>query len=505
MVSILYLLFISSKMTIWSLVGCIGLDALLFTFLVIYLKRDKSKLVSYLQNFCGALFIFSGIVKAIDPLGTAYKMEQYFAEFESTFSETALSFVAPMFPWLSGYATGFSIFMIVLELVIGVMLLLGVRNKLTSWLFLLIVGFFTVLTGFTYLTGYVPSGVNFFDFGGWEAYKKTNMKVTDCGCFGDFLKLEPKVSFLKDVFLLIPAFIFLFRSKKMHTLWTKIPRSILVALTLVGSLVFCIRNVSWDLPVKDFRPFQEGVDMVAQKRIEQKSAEKANKLTSYVLTNKSSGEVVNMSMTDFLKQYKDYPKEEWEYDQVTPDPEIPTTKISEFALQNADGVEITDDLLSFKDYVFMVVAYKLKHESDYETYTYQDSIFVTDTIPEGDGFKVEKRLQSVETKETNREVFIWDEHYQAPYINKVNPVLEAADKAGFKSFAATAFADSAMIEDFRHATQTAYPFYTADDILLKTIIRSNPGVVLMKEGKIIAKWHHRKLPSFEEIKAQYMK
>jgi len=88
MFTILYLLFISGKMTIGSLVTCIGLDAVLLTFLVGYLKAQKSLVVSYLQNFCGALFIFSGIVKAIDPLGTGFKMEQYFAEFESTFADT---------------------------------------------------------------------------------------------------------------------------------------------------------------------------------------------------------------------------------------------------------------------------------------------------------------------------------------------------------------------------------------------------------------------------------
>ncbi|MFT4762670.1 MAG: hypothetical protein ACI9LN_004658, partial [Saprospiraceae bacterium] len=66
--------------------------------------------------------------------------------------------------------------------------------------------------------------------------------------------------------------------------------------------------------------------------------------------------------------------------------------------------------------------------------------------------------------------------------------------------AVTAYADPALIDDFRHQTQSAYPFYSADDILLKTIVRSNPGIVLLKDGKVIEKWHYKHLPSFEIIK-----
>ena len=95
------------------------------------------------MTLTGALFIFSGWVKAIDPLGTAYKMEQYFAEFESTFEHTWFSFLAPMFPFLSEYAISFSVFMIIFEIVLGLMLLIGAAPKFTSWAFFLLVAFFT--------------------------------------------------------------------------------------------------------------------------------------------------------------------------------------------------------------------------------------------------------------------------------------------------------------------------------------------------------------------------
>ena len=132
--------------------------------------------------------------------------------------------------------------MIVFEIALGLMLLLGHKPKFTSWAFLILVLFFTFLTGFTYLTGYVSDGVNFFSFSDWGAYKDTNMKVTDCGCFGDFIKLKPKTSFLKDVFLLIPGFYFLFKPSHMHQLFSRNIRNILVVLTVVGITFYCFSN-----------------------------------------------------------------------------------------------------------------------------------------------------------------------------------------------------------------------------------------------------------------------
>ncbi|MBK6498297.1 MAG: DoxX family membrane protein [Saprospiraceae bacterium] len=149
-------------MSIMTLMLIIGVVALIFTVVMVsMLKAHKSILTTYLQSFTGILFIFSGWVKAVDPMGTAFKMVDYFTEFEATFKETAMSFIAPIFPYLSEHALAFAIFMIIFEIILGIMLLLGDRPKLTSWLFFLLVLFFTVLTGFTFLTGYVPMGQKF--------------------------------------------------------------------------------------------------------------------------------------------------------------------------------------------------------------------------------------------------------------------------------------------------------------------------------------------------------
>src|SRR5690606_39996414 len=98
----------------------------------------------------------------------------------------------------------------------------------------------------------------------------------------------------------------------------------------------------------------------------------------------------------------------------------------------------------------------------------------------------------------------WSKKFQKAYREKINPLAEAAEKDGYKVYAIAGGAGEELIESFRHDTQTAFPFYVADDILLKTIVRSNPGVVLLKDGKIIQKWHYKKLPEYAEIKAKYM-
>ena len=132
-------------MTLTTLLIRIFIAAIALTGITVgVFNQKKNILVSFLQNFCGALFIFSGWVKAIDPLGTAYKMEQYFAEFESTFQETWMSFIAPIFPFLSNLSVSFSVGMIIFEIVLGLMLIMGAKNKFTSWAFLLLVGFFTL-------------------------------------------------------------------------------------------------------------------------------------------------------------------------------------------------------------------------------------------------------------------------------------------------------------------------------------------------------------------------
>jgi uncharacterized membrane protein YphA (DoxX/SURF4 family) len=496
-------------MTIFTLVLYVAIVALILTVVVgVVFKSPKSWLMTFLQNFCGSLFIFSGYVKAIDPLGTAFKMDQYFSEFYYMFNETAFKFIAPMFPWMSDNSLAISVGMIVFEIVLGVMLLLGSRARLTAWLFLLLVVFFTILTGFTYLTGFVPQDVNFFEFGKWGPYVETNMKVTDCGCFGDFLKLKPELSFFKDIFLLIPSLFFVFKHKDMHQLFSGWVRTIIVWGTTLLFLIFCVRNYSWNEPIIDFRPFKAGTDVRAQKAHEEEVASSV-RITHYRMTNLATGQVVTLPYEQYLKEYPDYPKEEWEFEQIKTEAESEPTKISDFDISDVEGNNMTGEILNYPDYAFMVTAYKLKKLEDKTTGStiVNDTIFAVDTVAlEGlDSVILVKRVESIQPRTIEMEVFAFDEDYQNRFAEIINPVTDAAQQAGYKVFAVTNPEDPAAVDDFRHATQSDYPFYIADDLLIKTIQRSNPGVVLWKDGKIIEKWHFKKLPSFEEIKAKYLK
>ncbi len=495
-------------MTIYTLLLYIAIVAVALTALVGYFhKGHKNWIMTYLQNFCGSLFIFSGYVKAVDPLGTAFKMEQYFSEFYYTFDETAASFIAPMFPWLSEHSVTVSVAMIVFEILLGVMLLLGSKPKLTSWAFLLLVAFFTVLTGFTYLTGHVPNGVNFFEFAQWGPWVETNMRVTDCGCFGDFLKLKPKTSFMKDVFLLIPSLFFVFRYKDMHQLFSGTARTVLIWATTLLFLIFCVRNFVWDEPIFDFRPFQAGKDVRTTKELEIESAGNV-KITHYKLTNKSDGKVVTLPYAQYMKEYKQYPKEEWDFEQIKTKPEIEATKISDFEISDSEGNSMAEEILANPDYSFMVLSYKLKKagEKKVTSVTVQDTIFNIDTVmvDGADAPQIVKSIKSITPREVVTEVTQFDPEFVNSFKNIINPVVEEAEKAGYKVFAVTAPNSNDVIEDFRHASQSAYPFYTADDLLIKTIQRSNPGLVLWKDGKIVQKWHLKKVTSFEDIRSKYI-
>lgn len=491
-------------MTLGTLVISIAVAALILTFIMgLGMRKVNNWMVSYLQNFAGALFVFSGWVKAIDPLGTAFKLEQYFAEFESVFQETWFSFLSPLFPWLNDYAVSFSVLMIVFEIVLGLMLLIGAARKFTAWAFFLLVGFFTFLTGFTYLTGYVPEGVNFFQFGQWGPYVETNMKVTDCGCFGDFLKLEPKISFLKDVVLLIPAILFVLMNGQMHQLFSKGTRAAVILVSAAGLTLYCFSNFVWDLPHTDFRPFKEGADIRERKALEEE-AQLNIEILAYRMTNKETGEVVELPYQEYLKEFKKYPSEEWELEQIQSEPEVERTKISDFDVSDAEGNNVTEDILSYPDYSFMIVAYKLYGDTESTVVTVKDTLYEMDTLRTADTVLIQPKAAGVEERQETREVYTWEEDYLQPWKESVNPVMEEALEENVRVYAITAYADPSKIDDFRFATDSNYPFYQADDILLKTIIRSNPGVVLMKDGKIIAKWHHKQLPGWEKIQSKFM-
>ncbi len=454
--------------------------------------------------------MFSGLVKAVDPLGTAYKMEQYFSEFSYTFEPTWFGFLAPIFPWFSNYSVVFSVVMIVFEILLGLMLIMGVRGKLTSWLFLGLVGFFTFLTGFTYLTGYVPDGGNFFSFGSWGEYNANNMKVTDCGCFGDFLKLEPKVSFFKDVALLFPAIFFVFKHKDMHQWFSKKVRWSILGLSLIGLLIYCFSNYVWDLPHEDFRPFRIDADVASIREAEEDAAASVQ-ITHWTLENQNTNEVITLATKDYYAGLSTtYAKDKgWKVlDQIKTEPALKPTKISDFDIKDYEGHEVTYNYLDPEaGQNFMIVSHKMYGEPKMGKVTYQDTTFITDTVVvEGVELpQIVKSIGEIKTLEKETIDYIWDEDWKADYVNKIKPLLDQAEKDGHAVSIVFGGADKVMADDFAGETGIKADYYNADDILLKTIVRSNPGVVLWDNGKIEYKWHKKKLPSYEEIKTAYLK
>jgi uncharacterized membrane protein YphA (DoxX/SURF4 family) len=177
----------------------------------------------------GCLFIFSGLVKAIDPLGLAYKMQEFFEVW------AADGYFKNLMGWLHEYATGFSIFMIALEVVLGVALLIGWQKRLTTWLLLFLTLFFTFLTSYVLFSG----------------------KIRACGCFGDCIPLTPIQTFTKDIILTVLIIIILIGQKYIQPLFKKVLGSIIVLLSLIAVLWLQF-YVLKHLPIKDCLPYKIG-------------------------------------------------------------------------------------------------------------------------------------------------------------------------------------------------------------------------------------------------------
>lgn len=486
-------------MTLTDILIYMAIAGGIWTALVYFIwQKSNHLLITFLQSFCGALFIFSGWVKAIDPLGTAYKMEQYFGEFRVTFSQTSLKGLADLFPVFAEYAIVFAVIMIVLEIVLGIMLLFGIFKKFTAWTFFLLILFFTFLTGFTYLTGYVPEGVNFFSFSQWGDYVETNMKVTDCGCFGDFIKLKPKVSFLKDVFLLFPALIFIFFNKSFYSLFSNTTRNSIFIFSLAGFTFYCFSNFVWDLPHTDFRPFKIGNNIREMKKLE-KEAAAAVKIVAYKMTNLKSGEIVEIPFDTYMVEYAKYPTTDWKLEQIKSEPAIEKTKVSDFEVADVDGNDKTEDILNYPGFSFMIIAYKLNESLVNTTRIQKDSIFRKDSILVGKTYQYVNVFSEIKESTMPVKNYSWADNYLDSWKNRLLPVMNPLVKENINIFAVTKYTDKQMIADFIKETGADFPIYMADDILLKTIVRSNPGIVLLKDGKVVANWHIRQLPDANEL------
>jgi uncharacterized membrane protein YphA (DoxX/SURF4 family) len=194
--------------------------------------------VNIARILVGILFIFSGLVKAIDPLGLAYKMQEFFEAWSNA------GIMPGVMSSLNGQALLFSVLMITLEVVVGVALLLGWKKNIVSWLLLLLMLFFTFLTSYVLFSG----------------------KIRACGCFGDCIPLTPIQTFTKDIVLLILVLLILFGRKYINPLFSNIVSISVFLLSLFGVL-----GLQWyvlkHLPVKDCLPFKIGNNILELRKM----------------------------------------------------------------------------------------------------------------------------------------------------------------------------------------------------------------------------------------------
>jgi uncharacterized membrane protein YphA (DoxX/SURF4 family) len=195
-------------------------------------------IVNIARVLVGILFIFSGLVKAIDPLGLAYKMQEFFEAWANA------GIMKGLMHWLDGQALVFSILMITLEVVLGFALLLGWRKNMVSWLLLLLMLFFTFLTSYVLFSG----------------------KIRACGCFGDCIPLTPIQTFTKDIVLLILVLLILYGRKYINPLFSNN-----LGITVFLISFFGISGLQWYvlnyLPLKDCLPFKTGNNILELRKM----------------------------------------------------------------------------------------------------------------------------------------------------------------------------------------------------------------------------------------------
>ncbi|HRG09097.1 MAG TPA: DoxX family protein [Cyclobacteriaceae bacterium] len=361
----------------------------------------KKIIDQFSRFFVGGLLIFSGLIKLNDPIGTQIKMEEYFEVFAEDFG----SFFHHFIPW----ALEIGILMIVLELMLGIAILIFWRMNLTAWLLLLMMTFFTFLTFYS-------------------AYFN---KVTDCGCFGDAIKLTPWESFTKDVILMVFVLHLFWYRKSYKPAVRTLTGNVLVIGTVVISFVLGIYAIL-HLPFIDFRAYKIG------NNIPQQMIPPEQPIIEYVF-EKDGKEVRDTKFLSDTDGYKYVSSHVVNADKIKP-------KITDYSISSPEGDDKTQ--YTFEGNRLLIVMFDVKKASV-------------------------KNIADV--RELTRQL-----------EGKVD------------CFILTSSGAEAM-EAFRHEHQLAVPYYYADATVLKTIIRSNPGIALWKNGTVLGNWHHNDTPAASTV------
>jgi uncharacterized membrane protein YphA (DoxX/SURF4 family) len=279
-------------------------------------------IVNIARLLVGALFIFSGLVKAIDPMGLAYKMQEFFEVWQM-----------PL--WLHEQALLFSIIMITLEVVLGMAMILGWSSRLVSWLLLLMMLFFTFLTSYVLFSG----------------------KIRACGCFGDCIPLTPMQTFTKDIILLILVVLIIAGNKYIRPLFAGMLNGILILFTMLGvvALQWYVLN---HLPVKDCLPFKVGNNIIELRRMPKDAV--PDKF-DYTFIYKKNGLEKQFTVNDL-------PDSTWEFvdrQQVLVEKgknNIPL--INDFILKTESGNDTTEAILNQPGQYYLLFAKDFKAKED---------------------------------------------------------------------------------------------------------------------------------------------
>ena len=360
----------------------------------------------------GLVFIFSGFVKGIDPLGSAYKFTDYFHAWNM---EALVGLVLPL-----------GILLSVAEFVIGIALVTNVLNKFFSWFVLLFMSFFTVVTLIVAI----------------------NNPVTDCGCFGDALTLSNWGTFYKNIFFLALAIILVVFGKRYRP--TTFP---LIATIMAGATVFVfvyLIDYSYNhLPIIDFRPYKigtnipEGMNMPAD-------APQDKYANVFVYENLKTGKQKEFTEANYPWQdtlnWK-FVSMETELIQKGYEPPI-----HNFTIETSDGEDIKDFFLYDEAYTFILVSKDLD-ETDWSA---------------------EERIKALS-------------HYaQDQGMHFIGLTASVLDRA----------------QEIAADKQLPIEFFNTDEITLKTMVRANPGLILLKKGTILDKWHFNDIPTVEEFERE---
>lgn len=366
------------------------------------------KVLSNISRFLvGFVFIFSSFVKGVDPLGTAYRIEDYF--------------IAYGIEWAIPLSLVLSIILCAVEFSVGIALIFNLWLKFMSWILLLMMGYFTMLT--LYDAIYEP--------------------VPDCGCFGDALKLSNWATFYKNVVLdLFAVIIFIYRKKFRNPVGIGL-QYLLLTLFVLGFIGF-----SWyqynHLPFLDFRPYKVGTDLKPSGHAEIK--------TYLIYKNKATGETKEYPASNYPWNDSVW-LSQWEFVDQRAD-ESGVTKTNNLAIQDLEGNDMTHYFLTNPGYQFFFVSYDL-------------------TAANKDAFK------------------------------KIDKLFSDINHDGHSLIVLTSSLPE-TIEEFRKGLNPDLEFYLVDDTELKTMIRSNPGLILLHNGIVVKNWHYNDFPDYKQIKDRYL-